>query len=246
MLTVDAQTPRLYVDGALGPGEDVSPGVKQTNYLVSVMRLHQGDAVRLFNGRDGEWLAEITVRNKRGYSARCTEQTRPQTSAPALSYLFAPLKRARLDYMVQKATEMGASRLMPVLTERTVARRVNLARMGANVIEAAEQCNLLSVPEVSAPCDLAAALEGWKADTRLVYCDEAASGDAPSDVLGRIEGKIGGVLIGPEGGFSDDERAGLRSRDFVVPISLGPRLMRADTAAVAALALVQAVCGDWR
>ena len=243
---IHARSPRLYVDGALRAGETIAPGPKQTSYLLNVMRLKEGAVVRLFNGRDGEWLTEMVSARKRDAALRCVEQVLPQTTMPELCYLFAPLKAARLDYLVQKATEMGASCLMPVITERTVARRVNLTRMGANAIEAAEQCNLLSVPEVRAPSDLAAAIAGWDGGKRLVYCDEAAPVAAPLDALRRIGGTIGGVLIGPEGGFSDDERELLRAREFVVPISLGPRIMRADTAGVAILALVQAVSGDWR
>ena len=163
---------------------------------------------------------------------------------PDIDYIFAPLKHARLDYVVQKATELGARRLRPVMTSRTVAERVNLERMRANVVEAAEQCNLVHVPEVLEPEKLEKVLATWEKGRSLVYCDETMVDHNPLESLKSVR-TPSAVLVGPEGGFTDDEKALLKSRDFVIPISLGPRIMRADTAAIAALTLVQALAGDW-
>ncbi len=242
---VNSQTPRLFVDGDLGGGVDVAIGAKQANYLTNAMRLKTGDPVRLFNGRHGEWLAHIATVGRKACTLRCGEQTRAQSAPRALAYLFAPLKRARLDYLVQKASEMGVTQLRPVLTRHTVARRINPARMRANAIEAAEQCNLLAIPEIADLRPLDAALDAWDARTVLVYCDEAAPPRSPLAVLRRLDRQIGGVLVGPEGGFSEQEREALRARSCITAISLGERVLRADTAAVAALALVQAVAEDW-
>ncbi len=201
----------------------------------------------VFNGRDGEWRACIAEVAKRRCALQCVEQTRVQSSGPDVHYLFAPLKHARLDYMVQKATEMGASHLQPVLTRRTIAARVNEARMHANAVEAAEQCGILRVPSVGAPLRLEALLDAWDGERRLVFCDEAAEVASPLAALSDLaSGAPLAVLIGPEGGFDAAERTALRSKPFTLAISLGPRVMRADTAAVAALALVNAALGDWR
>jgi 16S rRNA (uracil1498-N3)-methyltransferase len=189
---------------------------------------------------------------KRRCALECKECVRAQSASPDMHYLFAPLKHARLDYMVQKATEMGVAKLVPVLTRHTVAERVNLDRMRANAIEAAEQCGILSVPEVAEPAKLASVLAGWDARRPLIFCDESAEIGSTIEVLQAVRSKSPpgapslGVLIGPEGGFAADERAALLEKPFTVAISLGPRIMRADTAAVAALALVNAVLGDWR
>jgi 16S rRNA (uracil1498-N3)-methyltransferase len=174
------------------------------------------------------------------------ERTRPQAGGSDVDWLFAPLKRARLDYMVQKATEMGVARMQPVMTERTVAERINLERMRANVIEAAEQCGVLRVPTVSGPAPLSAVLASWDPVRRLIFCDEAAAVTSPLSVLSALQPGPVAVLIGPEGGFSPAERTAILAQSAAVPISLGPRVMRADTAAVAALALVNALLGDWR
>ncbi len=238
--------PRLYVDADLAAGVAVGLSSSQVNYLKNVMRLAVGDPVILFNGRDGEWRADVSEWSKKAGALQCREQTRIQTPQPRLRYLFAPLKAARLDYMVQKATEMGAGSLEPVLTRHTMVSRVNTERMKANAVEAAEQCTMLTVPDVMEPVSLEAALRDWPPDATLVYCDEAADTASPLDALQRIGPGALGVLIGPEGGFSEDERRMLGSLDFVAAISLGPRIMRADTAAVAALAVIQAAIGDWR
>jgi 16S rRNA (uracil1498-N3)-methyltransferase len=238
--------PRLHVAGDLDPEAPLALDQSQVNYLRNVMRLGAGSEFLAFNGRDGEWLMTLAELDRKKGSARAVERTRPQAPAPGLRYCFAPLKHARLDYMVQKATEMGAGVLQPVLTRRTVVARVNGARMAANAIEAAEQCNLLTIPEIAAVVTFDRLLEDWPAATPLVYCDEAAPIASPLEALGGLTPGPVGVLVGPEGGFTPEERASLRRRDFVVPIALGPRIMRADTAAVAAMAVVQAVVGDWR
>jgi 16S rRNA (uracil1498-N3)-methyltransferase len=246
MTLPETNAPRLFIEPALGNGVAVECTREQANYLLNVMRLARGDDVIVFNGRDGEWRAVIAEAGKRRCALMCKEQTRPQVQAPDLHYLFAPLKHARLDYMVQKATEMGARRLRPVLTRRTVATRVNSERMRANAIEAAEQCNILWVPEVDEPQRLSAVLQDWDARRRLIFCDESA---AVADPLAALSGLAPGplaVIVGPEGGFDAEERAQLAAAPYARAISLGPRIMRADTAAVAALALINAALGDWR
>jgi 16S rRNA (uracil1498-N3)-methyltransferase len=237
---------RLFVDAPLATGARVDCVPEQANYLVNVMRLPTGAEILAFNGRDGEWRARLVDTRKRHCSLECTVQVRPQQSGPDVHYIFAPLKHARLDYMVQKATELGVAHLQPVLTHRTIAARVNLDRMRANAIEAAEQCGVLRVPTVGEPVKLDALLKSWDAKRRLIYGDESAPVSSPIAVLAAIADGPLAVLIGPEGGFDPAERDALRDRPFATPISLGPRVMRADTAAVAALALVNAALGDWR
>lgn len=241
-----AKAPRLFVAAELAEGAEIACAPAQANYLLNVLRLREGAPVRVFNGRAGEWLAEITAAKRGQCTLRARERLLEQTTPPDVQYLFAPLKKARLDYMVQKATEMGVSALRPVMTAYTVAERVNLERMRANAIEAAEQCNILWVPEVEAPRPLAQALAAWPDERRLIFCDEAAPVASPIEALSAVAPGPLAVLVGPEGGFNGEERALLRGAAFAVPISLGPRVMRADTAAVAALALVNAVLGDWR
>ncbi|MFN3743201.1 MAG: 16S rRNA (uracil(1498)-N(3))-methyltransferase [Hyphomicrobiaceae bacterium] len=242
----DFRSPRLYVEADLGEGARVPLAREQANYLLNVLRLGSGDPVLVFNGRDGEWRARIEVAGKRQAGLAIESQTRPQAGGPDLHYLFAPLKRARLDYMVQKATELGVARLQPVLTRYTVAERVNGGRMRANVIEAAEQCGILRIPEVAPPERLERLIASWDAARRLIFCDEGAPIADPVAALREIEPGPLAVLIGPEGGFAPEEREALIARPFVVRMAMGPRIMRADTAAVAALALVNAVLGDWR
>ncbi len=243
----DFRAPRLFVDAALAPGRSVELERGQSNYLGNVLRLAAGDSILVFNGRDGEWQAAIAGR-KRPETLTPVAQTRPQDRLPDLSYVFAPLKHARLDYMVQKAVEMGASRLQPVLTRFTQVTRVNGERMRANVIEAAEQCGILSLAEVADPMPLERYLAGRDAQRLLVFCDEAAEAANPLAVLqGRTTASEGiDILIGPEGGFAEEERVILSRQPKIVRLSLGPRILRADTAGVAALALVQAALGDWR
>lgn len=241
----DFSSQRLFVAADLAAGHAVAATADQANYLRNVLRLQVGARLLLFNGRDGEWQVEIAELAKRSLVLRVLAPSRPQHAGPDLDYLFAPLKRARLDYMVQKAAEMGVARLRPVLTRHTIAERVNTDRMRANVIEAAEQCGVLRVAEVDEPIQLAKALAAWDPARRLIFCDEGAAQSNPIAVLGGIAPGPLAVLIGPEGGFADDERRALLDRPFVIPLALGPRILRADTAAVAALALVNATLGDW-
>lgn len=210
------------------------------------MRLSDGAEVIIFNGRDGEWLARLAASGKRGAALRPVEQIRPQPETFGPVYAFAPLKQARLDYMVQKAVEMGASRLSPVLTQFTQVNRMNMDRMRANAIEAAEQCGILALPAIDEPMPFQKWLTSLPASNAIVFCDEAGDEKSPVEELRNVKASDLAVLIGPEGGFSEDERKSLLARENVIRLSLGPRVLRADTAAVAALALVQSVCGDWR
>jgi 16S rRNA (uracil1498-N3)-methyltransferase len=250
MARYDFRTPRLFVDAPLTPGAAAPLDPSQTNYLCNVLRLEAGDGVLAFNGRDGEWQAELERTGKRNAALRIAAQSRPQDRSPDLHYLFAPLKHARLDYMVQKAVELGVSRLQPVTTRHTQASRVNLDRMRANAIEAAEQCGILSIPEIEAPLSLDRLLQVMNADRHIVFCDEDADTRDPLAALSVLRTGAGApplaVLIGPEGGFADEERTLLLRRKNVLRLALGPRILRADTAAVAALTLVQAALGDWR
>jgi 16S rRNA (uracil1498-N3)-methyltransferase len=237
---------RLFVKPQLIAQAEIALEPPQAHYLINVLRCKTGDEVLLFNGRDGEWRGVLSAATKKRVAVVIEERTRPQSDGPDLHYLFAPLKRARVDYMAQKATEMGASLLQPVLTRRTMAERVNTSRLFANAVEAAEQCGILRVPDVAAPEKLPRLLERWDETRLLVFADESASVSSPLAALERERERPLAVLIGPEGGFEADERALLLEQPYVLPISLGPRVMRADTAAVAALALVNAVLGDWR
>ncbi len=246
MTAYDFSAQRLFIDTPLEPGIVYSCERGQANYLLNVLRLGDGGAIHVFNGRDGEWRADVKRSGRSACELNIVERIRPQTIAPDLHYLFAPLKRARLDYMVQKATEMGVSDLRPVETRRTNVSRVKLDRMRANAIEAAEQCGVLNIPAVREPKPLGAVLDRWNADRRLIFCDEAAPIASPLEALAGLEPGPLALLVGPEGGFDNQERERLLDCRFTVPISLGPRIMRADTAAVAALALVNASLGDWR
>jgi 16S rRNA (uracil1498-N3)-methyltransferase len=245
----DFRTPRLYVDAALRSEAEIALAAAQSHYLRNVLRLKPGDAVLVFNGREGEWRAILEDAGKRAASLSVSERTRAQTAALDLHYLFAPVKHARLDYMVQKAVELGASRLQPVLTRHGQVSRVNLERMRANAIEAAEQCGILSLPEIAVPVTLEKMIEEWDPARLLVFCDEDAEVTDPIAALmpqRRPDARPLAILVGPEGGFAEHERSALIRLPNVVRISLGPRILRADTAAVAALALVGAVLGDWR
>jgi 16S rRNA (uracil1498-N3)-methyltransferase len=241
----DFRGPRLFVDAPLAQDGRVELDRDQSNYLGNVLRLSAGAEVLAFNGRDGEWQAAIEGR-KRPDGLVILQQTRPQDRLPDLAYVFAPLKHARLDYMVQKAIEMGAASLQPVLTRFTQASRVNTERMRANVVEAAEQCGILSIATVAEPMPLERFLSQRAAGRLLIFCDEAAELENPIQSLQGARATEGiDVLIGPEGGFAEEERALLLRQPKILRLALGPRIMRADTAAVAALALVQAVLGDW-
>ncbi len=240
---------RLFLRARFAAGAVVDLDRGQANYLANVPRLLPGTSLRVFNGEDGEWSAVLALRARRTLTLAIGRQERPQTARPDLYYLFAPLKQGRLDYLVQKAVEMGAGLLMPVLTQHTQIGRVNAERMEANAIEAAEQCGLLSLPRIDEPVALGQLLDAWpllEPQRRILYCDEAALAADPIETLRSLGPGHYAVLVGPEGGFSSAERERLRGAPFVTAISLGPRILRADTAAVAALALVQAVLGDWR
>ena len=242
----DFRAPRLFVDVPLAQDARVPLDRDQSNYLGNVLRLAAGAEVLAFNGRDGEWQAAIEGR-KRPDGLVILQQTRPQDRLAELAYVFAPLKHARLDYMVQKAIEMGAATLQPVLTRFTQASRVNTERMRANVVEASEQCGILSIATVAEPVPLERFLSQRAAGRLLIFCDEAAEVENPVQSLqgAREAGQGIDVLIGPEGGFAEEERALLLRQPKILRLALGPRIMRADTAAVAALALVQTVLGDW-
>lgn len=245
MVRSDFKSPRLYIDAPLAANTSVPLDRDRSNYLGNVLRLAAGDTVLVFNGRDGEWQGAIEG-TKRPSALRLVARTRDQTSASDLHYVFAPLKHARLDYMVQKAVEMGASQLVPVLTRYTQVNRVNIERMRANVIEAAEQCGILTIAEVAEPLALDRFLAMRDGKRLLIFCDEEADVANPIDALRSAPGGNGiDVLIGPEGGFAPDEREQLLRQSHVRRLSLGPRTLRADTAAVAALAVVQSALGDW-
>jgi 16S rRNA (uracil1498-N3)-methyltransferase len=245
MPLADFRSPRLFIDADLAAGAGIALDRTQSNYLGNVLRLAAGDAILVFNGRDGEWQAAIAGR-KRPDHLQIVARTRPQDRLPDLHYVFAPLKHARLDYMVQKAVEMGASTLQPVLTRFTQVTRVNSERMRANAVEAAEQCGILSIAAVAEPASLNRWLTDRYPERLLIFCDEAANVANPVTAL-QAEAVSQGidVLVGPEGGFAAEERSFLLRQPRTLRLSLGPRILRADTAAVAALALIQAVLGDW-
>ncbi len=234
---------RLYVDHPLAPGQAVPLSQDQAHYLTGVMRQAVGAPVLLFNGRDGEWRATLTVAGKRGAIAACEMQTMPQILPPDLWLLFAPIKKARTDFIVEKAVELGVRRILPVQTRHTNSERIRQDRLQAHATEAAEQCGATFVPEVADLQGLDRLLADWPADRQLFWCDEAAAGQ-PAWFTGAAGPAA--ILIGPEGGFAETEAKRLREMAGVVPVSLGPRILRADTAAVAAVTLWQAQFGDWR
>jgi 16S rRNA (uracil1498-N3)-methyltransferase len=252
MARYDFRSPRLFVAAPLDAGLTVGLNAAQIHYLASVLRMAPGDQVLVFNGEDGEWRASLAEVAKRNAVLLVEANTRSQPEPGNLHYLFSPLKRARLDYMVQKAVEMGVSRLHPVIMRHTHAERVNLDRMRANAIEAAEQCGILAIPQIAAPLDFAAALAALDPSCHLVFCDEDAPCGDPVAALradldaARANSPELAVLVGPEGGFAEEERATLLHRPRTSRLALGPRILRADTAAVAALAVVQTAAGDWR
>lgn len=247
MARTDFRTPRLYVSGDLAEGGLVALKPEQANYLVNVLRLKEGARVLLFNGRDGEFAAALRAASRKGAALSVGAQTRPQETPPDVDLLFAPLKHARLDYMAQKAVEMGARRLLPVRTRHTQPQRFNLDRLQANAIEACEQCGVIWIPETRPLRPLDQALAEWPSDRLLVFCDEEAPEANPLDALAGVEARSGvGLLIGPEGGFDETERAAILRTPRALRISLGPRILRADTAAVAALAIIQSILGDWK
>ena len=246
---------RLYVEAALSDSARITPDDGQSHYLLHVMRVKTGDRISLFNGREGEWLARVDTVSKRSLLLVCEKQTARQHDVPDLWLLFAPIKKTPADYLVQKATELGVSVLQPVITRRTIVSRVNMERLKANAIEAAEQSGRLTIPDCRAPLALDKLLASFTKDRKLIFADEAgADANAPG---GRVDMMIDAlldmpengkyaILIGPEGGFDPVEREMIRALPNTVPVALGPRILRADTAALAALAILQSVWGDWR
>jgi 16S rRNA (uracil1498-N3)-methyltransferase len=240
-------TPRLWIPSALGQGINVPLEKDKAHYIVNVLRLKAGDGIVLFNGVDGEWLARITETGKKGAAALCEALMRPQPPVADLWLLFAPLKSARLDYLMQKAVEMGASHVFPVITERTQVQRFNADRAHANMIEAAEQCEILAVPTLATEMHLPDVLAPWDAERRMIFCDEEADASNPLAGLQDVPKTDRlALIIGPEGGFSNGERQALLALPKVTRLSLGPRILRADTAAVAAMAVIQSMLGDWQ
>lgn len=249
MSRYDFTAHRLYVNAPLAQAARIDLDHTQANYVRNVLRLTEGAAICVFNGRDGEWETNIAASNRKSVTLIARQMTRPQETHPDLHYLFAPLKQARQDYMIQKAVEMGAGLLRPVLTHKTQVQRINVDRMRANAIEAAEQCGILVIPEIASAVRLDVLLRDWDKDRLLIFCDEDAPQENPCLALRPFsvaKPSPLAVLIGPEGGFDSQERDALLALPCIVRVSLGPRILRADTAAVAALALVQVVLGDWR
>jgi 16S rRNA (uracil1498-N3)-methyltransferase len=236
---------RLFLDLPLVMGGTLTVDGPQAHYLATVLRMKVSDAVLVFNGRDGEWRAEIAELRKKALTLVPVEQTRPQPPALDFIFAFAPIKAGRLDYLVQKAVEMGAGTIQPVITQHTQMTRIGTDRLQANALEAAEQCGILALPKVEDAIGFDAFLARWDAGRRLIFCDEAEASQNPLPILAQITDQRLGVVIGPEGGFSDAERKQLRALPFVTAIPLGPRILRADTAAVAAMAVIQAAIGDW-
>ncbi len=234
---------RLFIDHPLGSGQAVPLNADQAHYLSGVMRLQAGTMIEVFNGRDGAWDAEIVTASKRGGTLALRAQVAPQRDPPDLWLIFAPIKKARTDFIVEKAAELGAARILPVQTDFTNSERIRQDRLQAHAVEAAEQCGGTFVPEVADLTSLSKLLDGWDPARRILWADESRVG--PADALSGLPRGPWAVLIGPEGGFSPPERKRLRDATFVTPISLGPRILRADTAAVALLTLFQAHLGDW-
>ena len=236
---------RLYVEHPLGEAQTVPLDKGQAHYLFGVMRQGVGAEVLVFNGKAGEWLATVEEAGKRGGLLRCSVQTAPLRLPPDLWLLFAPIKKARTDFIVEKAAEMGARRILPVMTEFTNSGRVQRDRLQAHAVEAAEQCGGTFVPEVAEAVKLGSLLDRWQPERRIMFCDEALSGVQAGLEEAGSRGAPWAILIGPEGGFSERERTRLRGLDYSVPVTLGPRILRADTAAVAAMTLWQQALGDW-
>ncbi len=237
---------RLFVDAPLEVGQALALGADHAHYLKSVLRLKPGTLIALFNGKDGEFIASVEGFARNSAAVAVQSRSREQQKAPDLWLAFAPIKRARIDFLVEKATELGVSALYPVMTRRTVVERVNLARWRATAVEAAEQSERLSVPEIHEPRKLAALIAGWEPSRRLMLCDESGTAPPIAAALASERGGAWAVLTGPEGGFAEEELDALRKLPFVRPVSLGPRVLRADTAALAGLAVLQALLGEAR
>ncbi|MEE2525318.1 16S rRNA (uracil(1498)-N(3))-methyltransferase [Hyphobacterium sp. HN65] len=237
--------PRLYCDLALSEGASIPLDKDASHYLVSVMRRREGETVRLFNGKDGEWTAEISTANRKGALLTVQARLRASAGVPDVDLLFAPVKKARTDFIVEKATELGVRRLRPVITRRTIAERVRTDRLAALAREAAEQTERFDLPEIAEAEALERVLAGWPEERVLIFCDEAGDAAPMAQALAGLGGRPVAILTGPEGGFTPEEREIIRAIPSAIPVSLGPRILRADTAAAAALTLFQAICGDW-
>ncbi|HKV15644.1 MAG TPA: 16S rRNA (uracil(1498)-N(3))-methyltransferase [Reyranella sp.] len=241
---------RLFIEADLAAGVEAPLGEAQAHYLRHVMRREDGATLLLFNGRHGEWRASLSLRDKKAAVAHVETQTRVQAAEPDLWLCFAPIKRARIDFVAEKATELGVGRLQPILTRHTAVERVNVERLRANAIEAAEQTERLTVPEVQAPVELGHLLDGWPDGRRILMCDETGAGPPIVEALSALEPAAKSapwaIVTGPEGGFAQAELEALRRMKNVTFVGLGPRILRADTAALAALACWQALLGDWR
>lgn len=244
-MRINYKLKRLFIGQPLALNEEIKIEGPQASYLIHVLRMQTGAEILLFNGQDGEWLAKLITIKKKFVVVQLICQERLQTTPSNLIYCFALLKNARLDYMVQKAVEMGVSVLQPIITHHTQVTRINIARMEANVIEAAEQCGILSLPTCVPAVSLKELLARWDGTQPLFFCDETHKPHNPLALLKKYKMPTPGVLIGPEGGFSHEEQNFLKQHSFVIPISLGPRILRADTAAVAALTLLNVTVGDW-
>lgn len=244
-LTYPGGLTRFFVKQTLLPGARLELDEHRAHQLVHVLRARPGQRLRLFNGADGEWSAAIESISKRAVVLALEGQTRAQVGVPDLWLLLAPVKKTPFDYIVQKATELGVARIQPVFTRRTIVDRVNLERMQANVIEAAEQCERLCIPEIAEPAKLEHVLSTWNDTRRLAFCDESGAADPAAQAFAETSGEKWAILTGPEGGFDPTEREAIRAFPFTVPVTLGPRIMRADTAAISAIAVWQSACGDW-
>lgn len=237
---------RLYIPAALPGSGTIELDKAQTHYLANVMRVKEGTFIHLFNGKDGEWQATVANVSRKSVTLIVQEKVRDQLAEPDVWLCFAPIKKARIDFIAQKATELGVSRLQPILTARTNAERVKLERMESNAIEAAEQCERLNIPEVSAPVKFKELMANWPSDRHILFCDEMRDGETAIAHLSQAEkGAPWAIFIGPEGGFDDTERTALKAQPLCHAVSLGPRVLRADTAAMAAISLWQATLGDW-
>lgn len=242
---------RLHVEARLSHGQFITLDKDQSHYLSNVMRCKLGSEIALFNGQDGEWVGEITDIQKRAVTLQIKDQISLQKAEPDIWLVFAPIKKTRIDFIAQKATELGASRLMPMFTRRTIAERVNVDRLRANAIEAAEQCERLTIPQVDDPQKFDIILDAWPSDRHVMFCDESLEGKPALSVLsdaraGMQKPEPWAIFIGPEGGFDDAERSRLNTMQNAHSVTLGPRILRADTAAMAALSIWQTVFGDWR